>query len=98
MKEGKLEVGINVQCINDRFTKGDLPNGKMNPFPVSYLKLPKKGNVYSIRNLIITEDEIGIRLNEILNPAFYTPWGLFIEPYFSADRFQTLRRHSGSVR
>jgi len=80
----KLKIGDKVKCIDDYFI-----DEATNPFRVSELKLPKEGEVYTIRKVVETEYGRGIRLKEIVNKKYYfDDIHKEQEPIFGVDRFQ----------
>ncbi|MBP9866931.1 MAG: hypothetical protein KBC41_02535 [Candidatus Pacebacteria bacterium] len=78
--------GKKVRCINATF-KDD----SHFPFTMKQLVLPKRGSVYTIRDVEKGSDnERGIRLEEIVNEKFpFTAVGMK-EPMFLLQRFTAL--------
>lgn len=52
-------------------------------------KVPKKGIVYTIRDVLMSDQHVGYRLEEIVNPLVC--YGYSMEPTFSADQFRPVK-------
>ncbi|MDO8516059.1 MAG: hypothetical protein Q7S28_02295 [bacterium] len=78
-----MKVGDKVVCVNDlfhsRFT---------DPFTVGQLNLPKKGQLYTVREAVEATDGSAILLEEIINSKFIYDIGGLREPAFSTERFR----------
>jgi hypothetical protein len=74
--------GQKVKCIADKFDFG-----KYVPDEYHSIILPKKGETYTIRRVVITDFGIGLLLEEIENPEIYHVIGGNREPIFGSNRF-----------
>ena len=81
-----LVPGQHVVCINDRWTGPVAACCRLNG-----VVLPKKSNVYTIRDTIASPVGIGVRLEEIRNPVCPFSNGA-MEPAFRASAFRPLPR------
>lgn len=81
-----ISQGIKVICIDDCFV--DSPT---NPFRKCEINLPKKDEVYTVREVVKTSYGSGIRLYEIKNKKYYfSDISRFEEPTFSIKRFRQI--------
>lgn len=84
MVERDERIGKRVICIADKFL--DEPT---NPFKASELKLPVKGEEYTVRDIVSTEYGEGFLLDEIENRKyFFDDVKRSKEPVFSVGRFR----------
>jgi hypothetical protein len=76
---------MDIICINDNFTPeqmADIPNR------------PQEGQIYTIRDVVKSQNGVGLLLNEVQNP--HNGWTIrngmkfTFEPNFSQTRFTTL--------
>lgn len=79
-----FHIGQEVICVNDDFT---------NSFKLSDEKFPVKGSIYHIRDIEDVHGEIGLRLEELVNPqrtgfGSKEPW----ECCFKSARFRPLTK------
>ncbi len=75
---------MKVRCIDDSFR-----DDPANPFKISDIELPKKGETYTIREVVPTKYGTGVRLTEIQNKKyFYSDIGHHQEPIFGDYRFE----------
>ena len=75
--------GQQVKCIAARFDFG-----RWTPIEYRDIILPEKGEIYTIRRVVITDFGVGLLLEEILNKVVYHPIGGEIrEPIFGTNRF-----------
>ncbi len=81
-----MKRGDKIICIDDVFIFD-----KNTPEEYKIIKYPKKGIVYTIRNLINTGYGVGILLKEIKNPKINHDIGGEKEPVFMETRFSTTR-------
>lgn len=84
MLSENVEKGTKVLCTNGTFHEDvELP------FSVDEINLPKKGDIYTIRNIEESFGlEVGVRLQEIKNRKFHFDFGGYKEPIFSLQRFK----------
>jgi hypothetical protein len=84
MQESDARRGVRVRCTNGTFKRDpDLPFG---PEDIS---LPKKGQVYTIREVVQTAvSRPALRFLEVQNPCFRHTIGGLEEPAFSLSRFE----------
>jgi hypothetical protein len=79
-----MKVGSIVECINDSFSEESKR---------IILILPKKGKLYTIRNIIdySERNSVGVLLEEIVNEVVFLPnlEGVF-EPTFNINRFREI--------
>lgn len=80
-----FRVGKRVLCID-----GTSRSRSTDPFRSEEIKKPRKGQVYTIREIIDTGYGIGLRLVEIENMSYHHTRGGMQEPCFSTDRFKVL--------
>lgn len=75
-----MKVGSVVECINDVFNEKQ----KMG-IPC----LPKRSTFYMVRSIEeYANKKIGIRLEEVINPALVKIGNELVEPTFDIDRFR----------
>lgn len=75
-----MKVGSLVECINDQyFANQDICTG-----------FPKKGSIYTIREIFASDSDTGVLLDEIVNPLFKFTDGI-AEPGFHIRRFRELQ-------
>lgn len=86
-----MKVGQHVVCVKDF---SDEMNGyRVQQLIVRGCSLPTKGTVYTLRT--VESDAtvgVGVRLEEIANPAFEWSNGITAEPGFAAHRFRPLQK------
>lgn len=84
MKLRDAKPGVVVTCI------GSFTAKKHDPFQdISEIKVPQKGQNYTIREVIQTADgDYGLRFEEIRNRKFWHQKGGNQEPCFSLKRFR----------
>ena len=79
-----MKKGDRVKCINGYFE-----DDETNPFKISELNLPKENELYTIRQVVITNYGTGIRLTEIVNKEYYFEnIHAEEEPIFGINRFK----------
>lgn len=80
---------MEVICINDQFD-----NGQLEFYKKFGVVVPKKDNMYSIRQIRNDRGTVGFLLNELLNPEvpIKSMMGgiIMLEPSFKYTRFSTL--------
>jgi hypothetical protein len=77
-----MKVGSVVECINDVFNEK-----QKNTIP----SLPKRGVFYMVRSVEEhASKKVGIRLEEVVNPALVKIENTFIEPTFDIERFREI--------
>lgn len=79
-------IGQKVVCIKDDWSDRDLK------WIACIKQFPKVNHIYSIRDILKSDDEIGFILHEIINPVrvFGTPLGYYGEPAFNSIHFRPL--------
>jgi len=84
--DGKLRIGDKIKCVNGKFH-----NESTNPFRLGDIQIPKKGSVYTVREVVETNYGTGLRLEEIKNRKFYFQnIKRFEEPIFIVARFKKI--------
>ena len=78
----EFAIGQKVKCIADRFDFG-----KWTPIEYRDIILPKKGETYTIRRVIISDFGVGLLLEEIVNEELHHMIGGIREPIFGTNRF-----------
>lgn len=94
-----FSVGDKVICINDDFTNL-LQDLIKKGYPTTFLNLPVKDKVYTVRAVFSNNDIVcSILLEELSNPSFYIPLlHISRELSFAAFRFvKTLESYQESV-
>ena len=79
----QFSVGQKVRCIADKFDF----NSSWMPKEYHDITLPKKGKYYTVRDVVITDFGVGLRLLEIVNPVIHHDIGGDREPIFGTNRF-----------
>jgi hypothetical protein len=75
-----------VICINDQFQPD-----RQHPFLYSEISLPKKGRIYTVREVVQTPlHGEGLRLLELQSPTYRHDIGGVEEPCFSPSRFRIM--------
>ncbi len=80
-----MKAGSLVELINDDFFNTihlDVINNRDNCYP-------KIGLVYTVRDVVVDGPEAGLLLEEIINPEYVYPWGIY-EMAFDIRRFREL--------
>lgn len=83
-----MKKGDKVICTN-----GTFHSRSTDPFTKEQLNLPETGQVYTIREIVKTEEGPGIRLKEIVNNKFQHERGGLQEPAFDMKRFKPCESH-----
>lgn len=76
-----FKVGQKVVCIDDDWNH------------LSYMptqNMPNKGEIYTVREIEIFGNDVGIRLCEVVNKPWRSPDGLLMEQAFDIDAFRPI--------
>ena len=80
-----MKRGDKVLCINGVFRARGT-----DPFSLKERNLPIEGKTYTVRDVVVTDYGVGLRLEEIINPLFWHDHGGEREPAFGKERFVLL--------
>ncbi len=83
VNQGGLKIGSKVVCINDDFS--NMPSLYMIIF-----QWPVKGRMYTIRDIVTTNNGTSFMLKEIINEVARFPCGAICEISFFNWRFRTI--------
>lgn len=77
--------GTKVRCVNESgWDCHDSHVDRMNSWP-------RKGRTYTVRDIVPTETEHGVRLLEVQNPVLHFSIGGDHEPCFGLHRFEVVQ-------
>lgn len=87
MERNQAAKGLVVRCID-----GNFHTRRTDPVRVEELSMPKEGQDYTIREVVVAGDgQDGLLFLEVQNPAIMHDIGDLREPCFSLWRFEVVQ-------